>query len=69
MERLEGWVFTWNSFTETWQAVRREDYNLLFNDYSNNKVLRSKSIETLQELIIKTEGKEEKLNKLVNGKI
>ena len=68
MEKLEGWVFTFNSFTGKWQAAKREDYILLFNDIDNKRVLKSSKFETLQELIIKTDGNEEKLNKLIKRK-
>jgi hypothetical protein len=65
MEKLEGWIFTFNSFTGKWQATKRENYALLFNDIQNSKVLKSSKFETLQELIIKTDGDSKKLNKLI----
>ena len=65
MEKLEGWIFAYNSIMSTWGAAKREDAHDLFNNYKSNKVLRSKKFETLQELVIKTEGKREKLDKLI----
>jgi hypothetical protein len=66
MKELEGWVFNYNAFNGQWAAARREDYALLFNEYRNPNVLRSKSFETLQELIIKTNGDIDKIKKLTN---
>lgn len=65
MKELEGWVFNYNAFNGQWAAARREDYPLLFNEYRNPNVLRSKSFQTLQELIIKTGGDIDKIKKLI----
>ena len=29
IEKLEGWLFTYNSFTNNWRAAKREDANEL----------------------------------------
>ena len=65
MEKLQGWVFTYNSYSKVWMCATRENYSLLFNDFTNKKVLRSRNLNTLIELVIKTEGNESKLKKLI----
>lgn len=62
---LHNWVFHYNHYTDLWNAVRREDYTLLFSNLKSDKVLKSKHIETLVELICLTDGKESKLNKIL----
>ena len=64
-EKLYDWVFHFSPYTNKWAAVKREDYNLLFNDFNSPKVLRSSSITTLQTLINKTNGDVKKLQTLV----
>lgn len=53
MEKIHGYVFTYNDYTKRWYAVKREDYSLLFSDIKNKKVIKSDKIETLIEVIIK----------------
>lgn len=65
MEKLHGWVFTYNSVAQKWEAVTRDNYFDLFN---GGPKLSSSSIETLTELIIKTEGNQEKLDELTKKK-
>lgn len=66
MESLHGWLFTYNSMAGLWMATTRDNYHLLFSDFSNPLVLRSSKFETLQELIIKTDGDEDRLKKLLS---
>jgi hypothetical protein len=70
-ENLYGWVFTFNPYTQVWNAAKSENYTLMFSATSKNskKVLKSKDINTLIELIIKTDGEPAKLNKLVANQI
>lgn len=66
MEELYGWVFNYNPFTSKWRAVKREFYPMLFSEDENKApVLSSGSIETLVELIVRTEGIKENIDKLV----
>lgn len=60
MKSIVGWVFTYNDFTKNWQAARREDAKLLFNDINNPLVIKSKDINTLIEILIRTDGSPEK---------
>lgn len=64
MEQLHGWLFTFNSYSQNWICCKREQYLDLFNK-PETEFLRSKEINTLIELIIKTEGNEEKIKKLL----
>jgi len=70
-ENLYGWVFVFNPYTQLWNTAKREDYNLLFSATSKNdsRVLKSKNIETLTSIILKTRGVVAKINKLVEGKV
>lgn len=59
MDKIHGWIFTYNQYTKKWYAVRRDDYHALFSEL--NKAISSNKIETLIEIIIKTEGNTDKL--------
>lgn len=48
-EYLYDWVFTFNPYMQEYQAVRRENYNNLFNNQS--KVLSGETMEALEEKI------------------
>jgi predicted component of type VI protein secretion system len=52
-ENLQQWVFVYNPYQEQWQAAMRKDMNELWNNSQSKKVLRSKKIQTLENLIIK----------------
>lgn len=62
---LGDWVFHYNVFDDTWGAAKRENQQALFNDRNSDKVLKSKDIKVLIELIGKTNGDRQKINKLV----
>lgn len=62
---LSGWVFTYNTYTNKWKASKREHYGQLFSG-DKGDVLSSSSIDTLQELIIRTGGDKVKLKELIN---
>lgn len=52
-KNLDEWLFNYSSDSGLWRAVRRDDQFLLFNDVSNEKVLKSKELNTLIEGIYK----------------
>jgi hypothetical protein len=56
MKNVMGWVFTYNDYTKTWMAATRENAPLMFNDFNSDKVIKSKSIDTLIEILRKTKG-------------
>jgi hypothetical protein len=65
---LEDWVFHFNSFTEQWAAIPRGLYNEYWNDYKNPNILRSKSLDTLLELLHKSKGDTKLIEKITSGK-
>ena len=68
MKNSHNWIFHPNELTGTWNAVRRDDYHLLFNDVKNPKVLTTRHPEHLRELIDKTDGDIKEINKLLKSK-
>lgn len=66
---LYGWIFHYNHFTAAWSAARREDYNDLFSNRKSTNVLSSSKIETLVEIICRTNGDASKISKLLGSKI
>ncbi len=68
MKRLAGWVFIYNEYTGHWQAATRENTKLLYNDSQNEAVLKSKNINTLFEIIRKTNGDKKEIKKLISSR-
>jgi hypothetical protein len=63
-EYLQNWVFVFNPFKKIWNAIPRECYNDYWNNIKHPDVIRSSKIETLLEVLHKTQGEKSKLNKL-----
>jgi hypothetical protein len=59
-DNLYGWVFTYNPITGNWRACTREDY-LDFFSIPEKNFIRSKDLNTLQEIIMKSLYLEDKL--------
>lgn len=66
-EYLQNWVFVFNPFTQFWNAVPRQSYNDYWNDYGHTDVIKSSSIFTLLELLHKTLGDKDRLEKLTES--
>lgn len=64
---LNDWVFHFNPYTSQWAAVPRETYNEYWNDYKNNRVLRSKDINTLLGILHKAKGNTNVIEHIING--
>lgn len=62
---LYDFVFHFNPYTGLWSAIHRDDYLQYWSDGSHTRVIRSKSVDTLQEIIIKTGGEISKIEKLL----
>jgi hypothetical protein len=62
---LYDWLFHYNPFTHKWNAFRREDYSAYFN--GEKKPISSKDLDTLVELIGRTDGDDKKISKLLNN--
>ena len=55
MEELYGFVFWHNYLDKKWYAIPRDGYADFFSGkYDNSNVMKSKSVDTLIELICKT---------------
>lgn len=61
---LYDFVFHFNPYTELWAAVHRDDYLQYWSDGNHPRIIRSKSVDTLQQLIIKTGGDKSKIEQL-----
>ena len=55
-KELYGSIFSYNCFTDRWMATNRDNYFKLWNEGLKEEVLESRSINSLQELIIKGKG-------------
>ena len=66
---LEDWVFHYNSFTNQWAAIPRDVYTEYWSDYKHPRVLRSKHLNTLLDLLHKTKGDVEMIDQLTRGEI
>jgi hypothetical protein len=64
---LEDWVFHFNTFAEEWAAVPRETYSEYWNQYNHQDVLRSRNLNTLLDLLHKSKGDREVIEKLTSG--
>jgi hypothetical protein len=63
---LYNWIFHFNAYTGLWNAIPRDYYKEYWNDSSCQHVISSKSIDTLQEIIYKTGGDKNKIEKLIS---
>ena len=63
-QNLHNWVFMYNKYTDTWKTTTRDNYHSLTND-SSYGVLSSKDINTLIDIIEKTNGDSLKIEKLI----
>lgn len=62
---MHDWVFHYNHSNHTWAAIPRDKYNEYWNDYDLPEVIRSSSIHTLLDLLHRTKGDKEQIQKLV----
>lgn len=51
-KHLTDWIFHWNSYTDMWEAVKREYYTELFSGNKGN-VIKAGRIQDLIEVINK----------------
>lgn len=61
---LYGYVFHFSNYTGLWNAIPRDQYNQYWDNSKTDGVLRSKSIETLVEIIQKTNGSKSLIEQL-----
>ena len=55
MEELQQYVFHYNPFKNTWNAIPRDKYVDYWNGYDGKEIIKSSNIKTLIELIGKGE--------------
>ncbi len=55
------WVYSYNPFSQEWRACKREHYLELFSNNDSKNVLKSIKIDTLIEIVNKTNGDLSKL--------
>ena len=60
---LSDWIINYNYITKTWRAVKRDDYRELFN--GGNNIIKSNKLDTLVEILNRTNGDKIKLNSLI----
>ena len=64
---IYNWVFHFNEFTGLWSAIPRDTYNQYWDNPNVDGVIRSKSIETLTEIIRKTKGEVGEIEKIIDA--
>jgi hypothetical protein len=63
---LHDWVFHYNTYTNEWAAVPRETYNAYWSDRNAHGVIRSNELNTLLEMLHKTDGDISKISEHFN---
>jgi len=51
VNKIYDWVFHYNIYTKTWNAIPREKYSEYWNNNKVDGVISSRKIETLIEII------------------
>ena len=62
-----NWVFHYNPFTELWCAMHRDDYMQYWDKQDCSRCIKSKNISDLKDLLYRTKGCLEEIEKIVNG--
>jgi hypothetical protein len=63
---LDDYVFHYSSLTDQWSAIPREYYTQYWSNYNMKNIIRSRSFNTLLDIIHKTKGDLNDLNKKLN---
>ncbi len=64
---LYGWLFTYNPYQNKWSCAKRDNYADMFSDRKSKQVYSSTKIETLIEIITKTDFEEHALSDILTG--
>jgi hypothetical protein len=64
---MYNWIFHFNPFTEVWNAIPRDFYNEYWSDGENPRILRSRNISDLKDLLYKAHGDEDTIKEILNG--
>jgi len=62
---LYNWIFHYNPYTTLWETCKREHYTQLFS--GGNDKITSSNINVLIEIVCKTDGDAELINKLTEN--
>ena len=65
---MYDWVFHYNPYSEEWSAIPKKIYHEYWNNKKHPQILRSKNLNTLLEILYKSKGELEEIEKLVSGK-
>lgn len=63
---LYGFIFHFNHYSGLWSAIPRELHNDYWNNTDDDRILRSKSMETLIYLLHRTKGNIADVPKLIS---
>lgn len=64
---MYNWVFHFNPYTELWIAIHRNDYMQYWDKLYCARCIKSKNISDLKDLLYKTKGDVDEIEKIVNG--
>jgi hypothetical protein len=62
---LYDWVFHHNGYTKSWAAIPRELYTQYWDKHDHPNILKSSKLETLLELLHKSKGDTDVINKMI----
>jgi hypothetical protein len=62
---LYDWIFHYNGYTKSWAAIPRDLYTQYWDKHDYPNVLKSSKLETLLELLHKSKGDIDVINKLM----
>jgi hypothetical protein len=62
---MQNWVFNYNPYTQQWAAIPRSEYRSYWSDFNMKGVYKSRNINTLIEVLLKTKGNPEEMTKLI----
>jgi hypothetical protein len=62
-----NWVFHFNPYTELWNAIPRDIYMEYWDNNDHPRILKSRNISDLKDILYKSHGDEEIINIILNG--
>jgi len=64
---LQNWVFHFNPTTGLWSGFHRDDYLSYWNNYNDKRIIRSKDINVIVELIKRINGDVTMIDDFINN--
>ena len=68
-EFLWNWVFQYNPYTDKWNAFTREDYVAYFNGGEVKSLVSSSKLDTVVEILNRSEGDFKRMEKLLENEV